>query len=56
MSTILQIVKKFLRADEGISAIEYALLAALIAAAIIAAVKTLSGDVSGVFTSVGGVI
>ncbi len=54
MYTILQKVKKFIRAEEGISAIEYALLAALIAAAIIAAVKTRSGDVSGVFTSGGG--
>ncbi len=47
---------KFIRAEEGISAIEYALLAALIAAAIIAAVTTFGGNVSGIFSSVGSVI
>lgn len=47
---------RFVRNEDGISAIEYGLLAALIALAIIGAVSTLGGNISTIFTSVAGSI
>jgi pilus assembly protein Flp/PilA len=46
-------VLKFIRNDSGATAIEYALIASLIAVAIITAVTTVGGKVSTVFTEVG---
>jgi pilus assembly protein Flp/PilA len=46
-------VLKFIRNDSGATAIEYALIASLIAVAIITAVSTVGGKVSTVFTEVG---
>jgi pilus assembly protein Flp/PilA len=43
---------RFLRAQEGATAIEYALIAAGVAGAIIAAVNTLGDSVLAMFTSV----
>ena len=43
----------FIRNDSGATAIEYALIASLIAVAIIGAVTTVGGKVSTVFTEVG---
>ena len=43
----------FIRDDSGATAIEYALIASLIAVAIITAVSTVGGKVSTVFTEVG---
>lgn len=40
------------REEKGASAVEYALIAGLIAVAIIAAVQTLGTDISGVFTDI----
>ena len=45
-------IMEFLRDEEGVTAIEYALIAALIAVAIIAALGTLGGDISATFNEV----
>jgi len=45
--------KQFLANEDGVTAIEYALLASLIAIFIVAAVQTLGTRVSAVFTEVG---
>ena len=45
--------KNFIADESGATAIEYALIASLIAVAIIAAVSTVGGNVSTVFTEVG---
>ncbi len=49
-------VKAFPGSDEGVTSLEYALLAALIAAAIVGGVSLLGGGVSSQFSSVAGVI
>lgn len=43
----------FLRADEGVTAIEYGLIAALIAVVIIAAVTTIGTNLDTKFTTIG---
>jgi pilus assembly protein Flp/PilA len=45
-------LKRFLRDEDGVTAIEYGLIAALIAVAIIAGVEAVGGGVSGVFDKV----
>jgi pilus assembly protein Flp/PilA len=45
--------KQFLANEDGVTAIEYALLASLIAVFIVAAVQALGTRVSAVFTEVG---
>ncbi|MSP60038.1 MAG: Flp family type IVb pilin [Myxococcales bacterium] len=45
-------LKKLVREEEGVTAIEYALIAALIAVAIIVSVTALGGKISGTFTKV----
>lgn len=52
----MQSIKNFLLQDDGAAAIEYGLLAALIAAVIIAAVALLGKTLCGIFTSVNKVI
>ena len=47
-------IKRFFRDEEGVTAIEYGLIAALIAVAIIAATATLGGKIAGTFTTVSG--
>jgi pilus assembly protein Flp/PilA len=49
-------VRNFLSDESGVTAIEYALIASLIAVAIIGAVTTVGGNVSTVFTEVGGAL
>jgi pilus assembly protein Flp/PilA len=49
-------VLKFIRNESGATAIEYALIASLIAVAIITAVTTVGGKVSTVFTEVGNAL
>ncbi|HEV2676371.1 MAG TPA: Flp family type IVb pilin [Aliidongia sp.] len=44
------------RDKRGVSAVEYALLASLIAVAIVATVKTFGTTLSGIFTTVGSSI
>ena len=45
-------MRKFFKNESGATAIEYGLIAALIAVAIIAAVSTLGGQTSDTFTDV----
>jgi len=56
MKTTLQKLKQFCKSEEGVTAIEYALIAALIAAAIITAVSLLGTNVSKEFSSIAGVV
>jgi pilus assembly protein Flp/PilA len=46
-------VRNFLSDESGVTAIEYALIASLIAVAIIGAVTTVGGKISTVFTEIG---
>ncbi len=45
-------LKRFVRDEDGVTAIEYGLIAALIAVVIIGAVEAVGGGVSGVFNEV----
>lgn len=49
----MKTIAKFLRNDEGATAIEYGLIAALIAVAIIAAASTLGGNLGNLFNDIG---
>ena len=49
----MQILKRFLASEDGVTSIEYALIASLIAIVIIAAVQGLGTQLSTVFTEVG---
>jgi pilus assembly protein Flp/PilA len=49
----MAILARFLHNEDGVTAIEYALMASLIALFIIAAVQTVGTKVSTVFTEVG---
>jgi len=46
--------KRFIKDEEGVTAIEYALIASLIAVAIIGAVTLAGSDLSAKFTSIAG--
>jgi pilus assembly protein Flp/PilA len=46
-------VRNFLNDESGVTAIEYALIASLIAVAIITAVTTVGTNVTGVFNEIG---
>ena len=52
ISTVLQSVKALANNERGATAIEYALIAALIAVAIIGAVTLVGGDVTSTFNSI----
>ncbi len=56
MMTALKKLMQFCKSEEGVTAIEYALIAALIAAAIIAGVSLLGTNVSKEFSSIAGVV
>lgn len=47
-------VARFLKDESGATAIEYGLIAALIAVGIIAAATTLGNGLSNIFTGIGG--
>jgi pilus assembly protein Flp/PilA len=47
-------LKKLIKREEGVTAIEYGLIAALIAVAIIGAVTALSGSIQGTFGTIAG--
>ncbi len=49
-------VQRFIRDEEGVTAIEYALIAALIAVVIIAAVRAVGQDVNSTFQSIADAI
>jgi pilus assembly protein Flp/PilA len=52
MDKIVQYVKQFLNDEEGVTAIEYGLIAALIAVVIIAAVQLIGVNLNLVFNEV----
>lgn len=52
MKTLIQKFQAFARDESGAAAVEYGLLASLIALAIVGAVTLLGTELSGVFTSV----
>ncbi|MBB5517999.1 Flp family type IVb pilin [Amphiplicatus metriothermophilus] len=47
------LINRFLKDEEGATAIEYGLIAALIAVAIIVAVRTVGGNLNTTFTTIG---
>ncbi len=47
-------IKRFLNDDSGTTAIEYGLIAGLVAVAIIGALIAVGGSLNGLFTTVGG--
>jgi pilus assembly protein Flp/PilA len=49
----MQFIKNFIAEEDGVTAIEYALIAALIAGVIIVAVTTLGGQINTIFTGLG---
>lgn len=49
---MVDFVKKFWQEEEGVTAIEYGLIAALIAVVIIAAVTSVGTNLSGIFTRI----
>jgi len=50
----MSLIRSFLRDEAGVTAIEYGLIAALIAVAAIAAMTTLGTDLGTTFTTVSG--
>ena len=50
---ILTLAKRLRRDERGVTALEYALIAALIAVAIIGALTTLGSDLNTTFTNIG---
>ena len=48
----MNLIKKFIRDEEGVTAIEYGLIAALIAVAIIAATTELGTSIGDLFTRI----
>lgn len=52
MKQIYSHIAAFLKDEEGASAIEYALIAALIAAVIVASVKAIGVDLKGTFEGI----
>lgn len=53
MKTLLVGVKRFLRDEEGVTAIEYGLIAALIAVVLIAGATTAGGALNTLFANLG---
>jgi pilus assembly protein Flp/PilA len=47
----MNFIKNFIKEEDGVTAIEYALIASLIAGVIITAVTTLGGNISSMFTA-----
>ena len=56
MSTIKQFTKRFIREDDGLETIEYAVMTALIVAGLVAALGALATAVSGRFGEVQGTV
>lgn len=50
---IVQFIQKFVRDEEGVTAIEYGLIAALIAVVIITAVTVVGTQLANTFTKIG---
>jgi pilus assembly protein Flp/PilA len=49
-------VRAFLKEEDGVTMIEYALIAALISVASMAAMKALSLNITGLFNSIGAAV
>ena len=56
LSKVTQSFSRFVKDEEAASAVEYGLLAALIAAVIIAALRTLGTNLTKTFTTVSGAL
>lgn len=56
ISSIKAVVLKFLRDEEGASAIEYALIAAMVAIALVAFVQPINGAITTIFTDILGAL
>ncbi|SCW49248.1 Flp pilus assembly protein, pilin Flp [Sphingobium faniae] len=54
METNMQFIRKMLKNEKGATAIEYGLIAALIAVAAIGAMTSLGSNLSGTFNTVSG--
>lgn len=52
MKSLMLATQKFIRNEEGVTAIEYALIAALIAVAIVVILGVVGGDLNQVFTDI----
>jgi pilus assembly protein Flp/PilA len=52
MDSIMQYVKQFLREEDGVTAIEYGLIAALIAVMIIGGVQLIGVSLQGTFATI----
>lgn len=52
MDRFIQSAKKFVRDEEGVTAIEYGLIAALIAVVIVFSVTNIGGNLNEIFTYV----
>ena len=50
----MNLIKNFIREEDGVTAIEYGLIAALIAVVIIAAVTVVGTQLSKTFSTIGG--
>lgn len=56
MNTIINEVKRFVREEEGVAAIEYGLLAGLIAVMIIAGATVAGNQLNILFTNIGNLL
>ena len=56
MAYLFTLFKQLRTDDKGATAIEYGLIAALIAVAAIAGMSTLGGGLEGIFSNIGGVL
>ncbi len=52
MSTVISAVRTFIADEDGVTALEYGMIAALIAAVIVGAVTTLGTTISGKFDDI----
>jgi pilus assembly protein Flp/PilA len=53
---LINITRRAARDEDGITAVEYAILAALVAGGLVLAVPTLNTAISGAFTRIGTII
>ncbi|HVK54926.1 MAG TPA: Flp family type IVb pilin [Burkholderiales bacterium] len=56
MQNLVNRAKQFIREEDGVTAIEYGLIAALIAVVIIASVKIVGTKLDAVFVSIGNAL
>ena len=56
MNSIKHSIKNFINDEAGVTAIEYALIAAVVAVVMVAGAKTLGTNLSAKFTSVAGTV